>query len=98
MPREYSAAAILLVLFMVLISLVPVLNLLYFHISTFRSMFAVSNMAVFCSSLTLLLLLFTIIEFSSVTIVLTQLQTKQIRINMHKRNNTKTQYTQYKTQ
>ena len=51
-PREYSAAAILLLLFMVLISLVSVLNLLYFYISTFRSVCAVSNMAVFCSSLT----------------------------------------------
>ena len=29
-PREHSVAAILLLLFMVLISLVPVLNLLYF--------------------------------------------------------------------
>jgi len=51
-PREYSVAAILLLLFTVLISLVPVLNLLYFYISTFRSMCAVNNMAVFCSSLT----------------------------------------------
>jgi hypothetical protein len=51
-PREYSAAAILLLLFMVLVSLVPVLNLLYFYIRTFRSMCAVPNMAVFCSSLT----------------------------------------------
>ena len=42
----------MLLLFMVLISLVSVLNLLYFYISTFRSMCAVSNMAVFCSSLT----------------------------------------------
>ena len=50
-PREYSVAAVLLLLFMVLISLVSVLNLLYFYISTFRSMCAVSNMAVFCSSL-----------------------------------------------
>jgi len=50
--REYSVAAILLLLFMVLISLVPVLNLLYFYISTFRIMCAVPNMAVFCSSLT----------------------------------------------
>jgi len=33
-PREYSVAAILLLLFMVLMSLVPVLNLLYFYIST----------------------------------------------------------------
>ena len=51
-PREYSVAAILLLLFMVLISLVAVLNLLYFYISTFRSMCAVPNVAVFCSSLT----------------------------------------------
>ena len=51
-PREYSVAAILLLLFMVLISLVSLLNLLYFYISTFRSMCAVPNMAVFCSSLT----------------------------------------------
>ena len=51
-PREYSVAAILLLLYMVLISLVSVLNLLYFYISTFRSMCAVPNMAVFWSSLT----------------------------------------------
>ena len=47
-----SVAAILLLLFMVLISLVSVLNRLYVYISTFRSMCAVPNMAVFCSSLT----------------------------------------------
>ena len=51
-PGEYSVAAILLLLFIVLISLVPVLNLLYFNISTFRSMCAVTNMAVLRSSLT----------------------------------------------
>ena len=50
--REYSVAAILLLLFMVLISLVPVLNLLYFYIGTFRSVCAVHNMAVFYSSWT----------------------------------------------
>ena len=50
--REYSVAAILLLLFMVLTLLIPVLTLLYFYISTFRSMCAVPNMAVFCSSLT----------------------------------------------
>ena len=37
---------------MVLIPLVSVFNLLYFYISTFRSMCAVPNMAVFCSSFT----------------------------------------------
>ena len=51
-PRKYAVAAILLFLFMVLISSVSVLNLLYFYISTFRSMCAVPNMAVFRSSLT----------------------------------------------
>ena len=51
-PGEYSLAAILLLLFMVFISLVPVLNLLYFYISTFRSMCAVPNMGVFCCSFT----------------------------------------------
>jgi hypothetical protein len=51
-PREYSVAAILLFLFMVHTSLAPVLNLLHFYISTFRSMCAVPNIAVFCSSLT----------------------------------------------
>ena len=51
-PREYSVAAIMLLLFMVLVSVVSVLNLMYFYISTFRSMCAVPNMAVFCSSLT----------------------------------------------
>jgi len=34
-PKEYGVAAILLFLFMVLISLVSVLNLLHFYISTF---------------------------------------------------------------
>ena len=51
-PREYSVAAILLLLFMVLILLVSVLNVLYFYISTFRSMSVAPNMAVFYSSLT----------------------------------------------
>ena len=51
-PREHRVAAILVLLFMVLISLVPTLAPLYFYVSTFRSMCAVPNMAVFCSSLT----------------------------------------------
>jgi len=51
-PREYSVAAILLLLLKVLVSLVPVFNLLYFYISTFRSVCAVPNMIVFCSSFT----------------------------------------------
>jgi lipid-A-disaccharide synthase-like uncharacterized protein len=51
-PGEYIVADILLLLFMVPISLVPALALLCFYVSTFRSMCAVPNMAVFCSSLT----------------------------------------------
>ena len=51
-PREYTVAAILSLLFLVPLSLVPALALLYFYVSTFRSMCAVPNMAVFCSSLT----------------------------------------------
>jgi len=51
-PREYSVAAILLLLFMVFVSLVSVFNLLRFYISTFLSMCAVPNTAVFCSSST----------------------------------------------
>ena len=46
---------------MVLISLVSVLNLLYFYIGTFRSMCAVPNMAVFCSSLILFIIIIIII-------------------------------------
>ena len=42
-----SVGALLLLLFMVLISLVSDLNLLDFYSSTFRIMFAVPNMAVF---------------------------------------------------
>jgi hypothetical protein len=56
-PKEYNVSAILSLLFMVPISLVPALALMYFYISAFRIICAVPNMAVFCSSLTLLLLL-----------------------------------------
>ena len=38
------------------------------------------------------------LSFHSVAVVLIVEQTKQIRKNIHKRNNTKTQYKQYKTQ
>jgi hypothetical protein len=51
-PKEYNVAAILSLLFMVPMSLAPALSLMYFYISTFRSMCALPNMAVFCSSLT----------------------------------------------
>ena len=67
-----SVAAILLLLFMVLTSLVSVLNLLYFYISTFRSMCAEPNMAVFCSSLTSwfpgMLLTYFLIDFEIVPV------------------------------
>ena len=48
-PREYSVSAILSLQFMVPISLVPALALLNFYVSTFRTVCAVPNMAVFCS-------------------------------------------------
>jgi hypothetical protein len=51
-PKQYNVAAILSLLFMVPISLAATLALMYFYISTFRSMCAVPNMAVFFSSLT----------------------------------------------
>jgi hypothetical protein len=51
-PKQYNVTAILSLLFMVPISLAAALTLMYFYISTFRSMCAVPNMAVFCSSLT----------------------------------------------
>ena len=46
-PTEHGVAAILLFLFMVLISLLSALNLLYFYINTFPSMCAVPNMALY---------------------------------------------------
>jgi hypothetical protein len=52
-PREHCVAAILMLLFMVLISLVPALTPLYPYVRTSRSMCAVPNMAIFCGSLTL---------------------------------------------
>jgi hypothetical protein len=51
-PKQYSVAAILSLLLMVPISLAAALALMYFYIRTFRSMCAVPNIAVFCSSLT----------------------------------------------
>ena len=36
--------------------------------------------------------------YHSMAVVLTLVQTKQVRINVHKRNTTKTQYKQYETQ
>jgi uncharacterized membrane protein len=50
--KQHNVTAILSLLFIVPISLAPVLVLMHFYISTFRSMCAVPNMAVFCSSLT----------------------------------------------
>jgi heme/copper-type cytochrome/quinol oxidase subunit 2 len=50
-PKQHNVTAILSLLFMVPISLAAVLALMYFYISTFRSMCVVQNLAVFCSSL-----------------------------------------------
>jgi hypothetical protein len=48
--------------------------------------------------LLLLLLLIPAITFHSVAVVLRVVQTKQISMNVHKRNNTKAQYKQYRIQ
>jgi len=90
-PSEYSVVAILLLQFMVLISLVSVLNLLYFYISTFRSMCAVPNMAVFNSSFTswlllllLMLLLLLSSSSSSTSSLLLLLTTSELCLTSHK--------------
>ena len=44
----YSVAAVLYVQFVLHVILLPMLNVLYFYISTFRSMCAVPSVAVFC--------------------------------------------------
>jgi len=71
-PREHRVAAILVVLFMELISLVPALTPLYLYVSTFQSMCAVPNMAVFCSFLTSwfhgLLLMYFLNDFEMVAV------------------------------
>jgi hypothetical protein len=46
-PKQHNVTAILSLLFMVPIAAVS--TLMYFYISTFRSMCAVPNMAVFCN-------------------------------------------------
>ena len=57
---------------MVPISLVPALALLYFYVRTFRSMCAVPNMTVFCSSFTSwfpgMLLMYFLIDFEMVPV------------------------------
>ena len=45
-PREYSVAAILLLLFMVRMSLVPMLTLLYLYVSTFLLFWAGSSVGI----------------------------------------------------
>jgi hypothetical protein len=50
-PTVYSVAAVLYLLFMLHVMLFPMLDALYFCISTFLSMCAVHNMTVFYSSL-----------------------------------------------
>jgi hypothetical protein len=49
----YNVAAILWLQFVVHVMLFPMLNVLYFYVSTFRSTRVVPNMAVVCNSLLL---------------------------------------------
>ena len=62
--QTISVGNTVLQLFCCYYSLVSVLNLLYFYISTFRSMCAVPNMTVFWSSLTSCVIIIIIILFS----------------------------------
>ena len=73
-------------------------NIILQHLFVSVKMF--SDYSLWSLVILLLLLLLLLLQFSfpSVAVVLTLVQTKQIRINIHKRNNTKTQYQQYKTQ
>ena len=66
-PRKHRVAAILLFIFMVLISLLAVLNQSYFYISTFRSMCAVPNMAVFC--IIIIIIMFKIDDYYYVALI-----------------------------
>ena len=45
--RVYNVAAMMWLEFVVHVMLVSMINILYFYVSTFRSMFSVPNMAVF---------------------------------------------------
>jgi hypothetical protein len=56
-PADYNVAAILSLLFMVPISLVPALAVMYFYISTFRRMCAVLNILVFCSFIIIIIII-----------------------------------------
>jgi hypothetical protein len=84
-PREHRVAAILVLLFMVLISLFPALTPLYLYVSTFQSMCAVPNMTVFCSSLTSwfpgMLLTYFINDFELVQVVQNRFK---IRFTVHR--------------
>jgi hypothetical protein len=60
-PKQYNVAAILSLLFMVPISLAPVLALMYIYITTFRSMCVVPNMAVFCIIIIIIIIIVIVI-------------------------------------
>jgi hypothetical protein len=68
-PKQHNVTAILSLLFMVPISLAPALALMHFYISTFRSVCAVPNMTVFCSSLTSIIIIIIIITISNYSAV-----------------------------
>jgi amino acid transporter len=82
-PREYSVAAILLLLFMVYILLAPVLNLLHFYISTFRSMCAVPNMTVVVVVVVIIIIIIIIIILLAFTTHLRVLASSVLRFRDH---------------
>jgi hypothetical protein len=68
--------------------------MIYFYISLAQTCTYIIIIIIIIIIITYLLQL----SFHSVAVVLTLVQTKQIGINIHKLNNTKAQYKQYKTQ
>jgi protein-S-isoprenylcysteine O-methyltransferase Ste14 len=72
-PKEYNVAAILWLLFMVPISLVPALTLMYVHISTFRSM---------CAVIIIIIIIIIIITFFMDWEVIVKIRKEHVRVTL----------------
>ena len=79
-----------------------ILTYLLTYLRTYLLTYSLTYLLTYSLTYLLTYVLTYLLQFSchSVAVVLTLVQTKQIRMNIlvHKRNNTKTQYKQYKTQ
>ena len=63
-PRGYTVAAILLLLFMVPLSLVPALALLFFYVSTFRSTCAIPTIVIIIIIIIIIIIVIIIIIYT----------------------------------